>query len=69
MSISIKKIIIKKDRSISEALKKLSNTGLKCLIVIDGNNKHLGTITDGDIRKIYLNIKTSQEKFQRFIIK
>ena len=68
MSISIK-IIIKKDRSISEALKKLSNTGLKCLIVIDGNNKHLGTITDGDIRKNLLKYKDLSRKFQRFIIK
>ena len=35
---------------------------------MDGNNKHLGTITDGDMKNLS-NIKTSQEKFQRFIIK
>ena len=42
---------IKKNITIYSALKKLKETGSKCLVVTDGNLKLLGTLTDGDIRK------------------
>ena len=35
-------------------MKKLGQTGEKCLIVVDSNKKLLGTITDGDIRRAIL---------------
>lgn len=40
--------------SIKEALKKLSKTGHKTLLVVDSSAKLLGTITDGDIRRYIL---------------
>lgn len=49
---------IKKNSTIKEALKKLSECGEKCLLVIDNNNKLLGTISDGDIRKSIVNDKS-----------
>mgnify|MGYP001361924138 CR=1 FL=1 len=40
--------------SIRQAMKKLSQTGHKCLVIVDENNLLLGTLTDGDIRKAIL---------------
>ena len=37
-------------------MKLLSKTAEKCLVVIDKNERYLGTITDGDIRRSILKI-------------
>ena len=50
----MKNITVKSDVSIRHAMKKLSNTGEKCLVIIDENNKLLGTLSDGDLRKAIL---------------
>lgn len=47
----MKKIIINKQASINLALRQLKYTGTKCLVVLDNNNKLIGTLTDGDLRK------------------
>ena len=47
----LKKILIKDDQSIKIALKKLKNSGHKCLLVINKENELVGTCSDGDIRK------------------
>lgn len=47
----MKHLIVYKNISLRNALKKLSVTGEKCLLVIDKKRKLLGTLTDGDIRK------------------
>lgn len=47
----MKKIIINKQASINAALRQLKYTGTKCLVVLDNNNKVLGTLSDGDLRK------------------
>ena len=47
----LKKIIIYENSTIENAIKKLSNTGLQIVIVCNKQNKILGTITDGDIRR------------------
>lgn len=47
-------ITVKPDITIRQAMKKLSQTGLKCLVIIDEKNKLLGTLTDGDLRKAIL---------------
>ena len=44
------------------ALNKLNNTGAKCLVVADSNNKLLGTLSDGDIRKCIINHKSLSNK-------
>ena len=51
--------------TIKQAMRQLSQTGLKCLVIVDENYKLLGTLTDGDIRKAILNsidLKSSIDK-------
>ena len=50
----MKDIIVKPDISIRFAMKKMSSEGQKCLIIADDQNKLLGTLSDGDIRKAIL---------------
>ena len=52
----LKKIIIYENSTIENAIKKLSNTGLQIVIVCNKQNKILGTITDGDIRRGLLKV-------------
>lgn len=51
------KNIIKLNSKIFEALKCMNTTGCKTLFVIDSKRKYLGTITDGDIRRHFVNNK------------
>ena len=46
-----KEIFIKETDTIINALKKLDKTLKKVLLVVDAQEKLLGTITDGDIRR------------------
>lgn len=50
----MKNINILTNITIKQAMKKLSNTSQKCLIVVNKENKLLGTITDGDLRRALL---------------
>ena len=50
----MKNFLITPDFKISRAMKKISETGERCLMVINNGNKLLGTITDGDIRRAIL---------------
>ena len=43
---------------IKDALKKVGQTGEKCLIIVDSDNLLLGTLSDGDIRRAILKGKT-----------
>ena len=56
-----KDILISETESIKEALKKLSRTGKKVLLVVDGENSLMGTITDGDIRRGLLKDKNLED--------
>jgi dTDP-glucose pyrophosphorylase len=47
-------LVVLPNISIKQALKKLSVSGEKCLIVADENNILLGTVTDGDLRNSIL---------------
>ena len=47
-------ITIGEKTSIKQAMKLLNKTGKNCLLVIDANNKLLGTLTDGDLRRAIL---------------
>ena len=42
---------VNKSSNIKNAIIKLNNSGLKLVCVVDNNNKLLGTISDGDIRR------------------
>ena len=65
MSLSVKKLLIKKDATITDALRQLGKTGLRCLIVIDKKKKFLGTITDGDVRRNILIDKNFKKKIDK----
>ncbi len=57
-------ILISETESIKEALKKLSRTGKKVLLVVDGENSLKGTITDGDIRRGLLKDKNLEDNIR-----
>lgn len=48
-------MIISPEVSIKNALRAIGKAGEKCLIVVDDNNALLGTLSDGDLRKIILS--------------
>ena len=50
----MKKITVSPKITIRQAMKILNKTAEKCLIVVDRNNKILGTLSDGDIRRCIL---------------
>lgn len=49
-----KDIFINEMESVKDALKKLDKSSKKVLLVVDNENKLLGTVTDGDIRRFML---------------
>jgi dTDP-glucose pyrophosphorylase len=63
--IKLNKILIKKNLSIYKAMEKLQVTALKQLLVVDADNKLLGTITDGDIRRALLNGSKISDKITK----
>ena len=48
-------IIVKNGHTIRQVMKKMSDTGNRCLVILDNDNRLEATITDGDIRKAILN--------------
>ena len=50
----MKNLTVQKEITIKQAMKKLSQSGTKCLIVTDQKSYLLGTLSDGDIRKAIL---------------
>ncbi len=50
----MKELVTISDISIRQAMKKLSKSGEKCLIVTDNESNLLGTLSDGDLRKAIL---------------
>jgi len=51
----MKDLTINSNISIRQAMKKLSQTGKKCLVIVDDNRILLGTLSDGDLRRAILN--------------
>ena len=58
----MKKLFIQPNASIKEALKQLSKSGKSCLIVVNNTDKLLGTLTDGDVRRVILKGKFLKDK-------
>ncbi len=52
---SVEDIVINKSSTLKEALKQLNKVGSGLLFVINENNKLLGVLTDGDIRRFLIN--------------
>ena len=63
-----KKLLIKDNLTIHKAMEKLQLTALKQLLVVGKNNKLLGTLTDGDIRRAFLkgSIISNKINFHNF---
>jgi|TARA_B110000858_G_scaffold66758_1_gene77552 dTDP-glucose pyrophosphorylase len=53
-----KKIKLDPDNNIKEAISVLENESLRIVLVADSNDKLLGTVTDGDIRRALVNEHT-----------
>lgn len=62
----MKNLLIKPNANIKNALEQLSKTGEKCLVVVDKQNKLLGTLSDGDVRKAILRGKFDKDKINKF---
>ena len=62
----MKNLLIRPNANIKSALKQLSKAGEKCLVVVDKENKLLGTLSDGDVRKAILKGKFYKDKINEF---
>jgi len=62
-----KKILINKNKSIKEALYQLTITAEGLLICVDGSNRFLGVINDGDIRRAILKGAKLSDKIIKYI--
>ena len=62
----MKNLLIKPNLKIKNALKQMTETGEKCLVVVDRKNKLLGTLSDGDVRKAILNGKIHEDKINEY---
>ena len=51
----MKNLIISPNHSIKNAMKKIDLNGHRAILVVGKNNKLLGTLSDGDIRKYLIN--------------
>ncbi len=51
MQNKISRIIINKETSLTKAMNTMNKYGLKCLILVNNENKLFGSLSDGDIRK------------------
>tara|TARA_Y100000031_G_C7959386_1_gene265228 strand:+ start:37 stop:408 length:372 start_codon:yes stop_codon:yes gene_type:complete len=47
----MKNLLIKPTLNVKDALKQLNKVGGKCLVVVNKENKLLGTLSDGDVRR------------------
>lgn len=65
----MKDLLIKKDTSIIEALKKIGKSAEKNLIVVDNNNNLLGILSDGDLRRAILKKKKLTNKIDKIFNK
>ena len=61
----MKDLLIKKNNTIIEALKKIGKSAEKNLIVVDNKNKLLGILSDGDLRRAILRKKKLTDKIDK----
>ena len=54
MSSDYKEILVSQDISLMEAVKLMNTSSMQILLVVDDNQKLLGVVTDGDIRRALL---------------
>ena len=61
----MKNITVQSNITIRQSMKKLSQSGEKCLVIIDDNKMLLGTLSDGDLRKAILNGSEMSDSIQQ----
>lgn len=61
-------IIIHKNASLKEALVKLDANPKMQTLIVEHNNKIIGTITDGDIRRGFINGLTNNDTIDKFML-
>lgn len=61
----VKKILIKPEMSIKQALKKMDESAEKILFIVDSYDKILGAVTDGDIRRWILKGQSLNENISK----
>ena len=62
------KLIIKDNLSIKEAIKKVEISGQRC-VYIEKNNKLIGSLTDGDLRKLIIKDVNLTKKITKYFNK
>jgi len=62
----MKNLLIQPNLNIKNALRQMTKTGEKCLVVVNSKNILLGTLSDGDIRKAILNEKINYAKINTY---
>ncbi|KJR42235.1 nucleoside-diphosphate-sugar pyrophosphorylase [Candidatus Magnetoovum chiemensis] len=60
-------LLISPDASIKNAMQKLNETAKKILFVVQQNNKLIGTVTDGDIRRGLINGVEFNDKVEKIM--
>lgn len=65
----IKKITLTTNSTLREALKAIDDGSIKFSIVVDENNRLIGTLTDGDTRRGLLNGLTLEDKIESIYFK
>ncbi len=64
-----RRILIKEDRKIIDALEQLNTTEERLLICVNDKNKLQGVINDGDIRRAFINGADLQQKIKDYMQK
>jgi len=62
------KLIIKDNLSIKEAIKRVEISGQRC-VYIEKNNKLIGSLTDGDLRKLIIKDVNLTKKITKYFNK
>lgn len=65
----LEKVTITMPASLKDVVIKLNNSGLKIICVVDKNNKLIGTISDGDIRRSLLKNTSLNQSIEKVVNK
>ncbi len=67
MKHSLKEILVDKDTTLKEAMTLIGNASLRTLLVANNENKLVGVITDGDIRRALIKEKPIDTPVSKFM--
>ncbi len=65
----LRALLISSDTTLKESMQRLNETAEKILFVVDENDKLLGTVTDGDIRRGLINGIKFSDKIEEILFK